>query len=136
MSSMNKVQLIGYIGAKPEMCILEGGVSVATFSIATNARWKNKAGEKQERTDWHRTVVYKNLAELADKYLDKGSQIYLEGELRNRSWEEGGEKHYITEIVGNEIKFLDKKDASDKKITKAKATVSKVPPIDEQDIPF
>jgi single-strand DNA-binding protein len=136
MSSLNNVQLIGYIGAKPEIRILEGGVSVATFSIATNARWKNKAGEKKERTDWHRIVVYKNLAELADKYLNKGSQIYLEGELRNRSWDKGGEKHYMTEIVGNEIKFLDKKDASDKKIMKAKAKVSKVPPIDEQDIPF
>jgi single-strand DNA-binding protein len=136
MSSLNNVQLIGYLGAKPEMRILEGGVSVATFSIATNARWKNKAGEKQERTDWHRIIAYKNLAELAEKYLDKGAQIYLEGELRNRSWEKGGETHYMTEIVGNEIKFLDKKDASDKKITKAKAPVSKAPPIDEQDIPF
>lgn len=135
MSSLNNVQLIGYLGAKPEVRILEGGVSVATFSIATNARWKNKAGEQQERTDWHRIIAYQNLAELAERYLDKGSQIYLAGELRNRSWEKGGETHYMTEIVRNEIKFLDKKDASDKKITKAKAPVSKVPTIEEKDIP-
>ena len=135
MASLNKVQLIGFLGAKPELRVLEGGVSVATFNIATNARWKNKAGEQQERTDWHRVVVYKNLAELADKHLDKGAQIYLEGELRNRSWVKEGETHYTTEVVGSEFKFLDRKDASDVKITKVKAPVAVGPVLDSDEIP-
>lgn len=148
MASLNRVELIGFLGAKPELRVVGDGVSVATFNVATNAHWKNKAGEKQERTDWHRVVVYRGLAELADKYLDKGSQIFLEGSLQNRSYEDkDGVTRYVTEIIGSGFQFLDKKESAEvvekaKEAAKPKGKKGAVklapdaPAIDPSDCPF
>lgn len=109
MSSLNKVCLIGNLGNDPEMRYTVDGVAIANLSIATSERWKDKDGKKQEKTEWHRIVFYKGLAEVAGEYLKKGAMIYLEGKLRTREWEDKeGIKRFTTEITGNLLKMLDK----------------------------
>jgi len=109
MSGVNKVILIGNLGKDPEVRSLEGGAKVASFSLATNEVFKGKDGNKVEQTEWHNIVVWRGLAELAEKYLKKGSQIYLEGKIKTRSWDDKeGNKRYITEIVGDQMTFLGK----------------------------
>ena len=110
MANLNKVLLIGRLEQDPEIRDA-GGSSVANFSIATNENWTDKDGEKQERTEWHNIVAWDKLADLASSYLYKGSNIYCEGKLQTRSWEtEQGEKKYKTEVVINQLQFLDKKE--------------------------
>jgi single-strand DNA-binding protein len=107
MSHLNKVTLIGNLGADPEIKHLESGATVANFTMATSESWKDKnSGEKKEKTEWHRITVWRKLAEICGEYLHKGSKIYLEGKLQTRSWEADGQKKYITEIIANDIKFL------------------------------
>ncbi len=109
MSGVNKVILIGNLGKDPEVRSIEGGAKVATFSLATNEVFKGKDGNKVEQTEWHNIVVWRGLAELAEKYLKKGNQIYLEGRIKTRSWDDKeGNKRYITEIVGDNMTFLGK----------------------------
>jgi single-strand DNA-binding protein len=109
MSGVNKVILVGNLGKDPEVRSLEGGAKVASFSLATNEIFKGKDGNKVEQTEWHNIVVWRGLAELAEKYLKKGSQIYLEGKIKTRSWDDKeGNKRYITEIVGDQMTFLGK----------------------------
>lgn len=109
MSGVNKVILIGNLGKDPEVRSIEGGTKVASFSLATNEIYKGKDGNKVEQTEWHNIVVWRGLAELAEKYLRKGSQIYLEGKIKTRSWDDKeGNKRYITEIVGDSMNFLGK----------------------------
>lgn len=109
MSGVNKVILIGNLGKDPEVRSIEGGAKVASFSLATNEVFKGKDGNKVEQTEWHNIVVWRGLAELAEKYLKKGSQIYLEGRIKTRSWDDKeGNKRYITEIVGDTMTFLGK----------------------------
>jgi single-strand DNA-binding protein len=109
MSGVNKVILVGNLGKDPEVRSIEGGAKVATFSLATNEVFKGKDGNKVEQTEWHNIVVWRGLAELAEKYLRKGSQIYLEGRIKTRSWDDKeGNKKYITEIVGDNMTFLGK----------------------------
>lgn len=105
---VNKVILIGNLGRDPEMRSLPSGQAVATFSIATNRRWKDKSGDKQEQTEWHNIVVFGRQAEVAGQYLTKGKQIYLEGRLQTRSWDDkqSGEKKYRTEIVCENFQML------------------------------
>lgn len=103
--SLNKVMLIGNLGKAPEVRTLENG-KVATFSIATSEKYKNQQGELVENTQWHNIVIWNKLAELAEKYLVKGSQIYLGGKLSHRSYEKDGVTKYITEVVGSEMRFL------------------------------
>lgn len=105
---VNKVILIGNLGRDPEMRSLPSGQAVATFSIATNRRWKDKEGQKQEQTEWHNIVVFGRQAEVAGQYLTKGKQIYLEGRLQTRSWDDkqSGEKKYRTEIVCENFQML------------------------------
>ena len=113
MSGINKVIIIGRMGADPEVKTVTGGNTVARLSVATSEQWKDREGQKQERTEWHRVVVWGKLAELCGKYLAKGRQVYVEGRLQTRSWEDQqGQKKYATEIVANTVQFLGSGGAS------------------------
>ncbi len=105
--SVNKAILVGNLGKDPELRYTPSGTAVCTFSIATSDRFKNKQGEQQERTEWHNIVVWAGLAEICGKYLTKGKQVYIEGRIQNRSYDDrDGNKRYITEIVANEMQML------------------------------
>ncbi len=107
MSGVNKVIVLGRLGADPEVKNVSANQTVARLSIATSENWTDKEGQKQERTEWHRIVVWGKLAELCGKYLTKGRQVYVEGRLQTRSWEDQqGQKKYTTEIVANTVQFL------------------------------
>ena len=106
--SINKVTLIGNLGKDPEVRHTQDGAPIVTLAIATSDSWKDKAtGEKREKTEWHRVVMFGKLAEIAGEYLKKGSKVYIEGELRTRDWEKDGQKHYTTEVVASEMQMLD-----------------------------
>lgn len=108
MSGVNRVILIGNVGNDPEVRHMPNGDTVANVTIATSEQWKDKnTGEKQERTEWHRIVFFKRLAEIVEQYVKKGSKIYVEGRLQTRSWEQDGVKRYTTEIVASEMQMLD-----------------------------
>lgn len=105
---INKVILIGNLGADPETRYLPSGGAVTNVTIATNEQWVDKAsGERKERAEFHRIVMFNKLAEIAGEYLKKGSKVYVEGSLRTRQWEKDGQKHYTTEIVASEMQMLD-----------------------------
>lgn len=108
---INKVILIGNLGTDPEVRTMNNGNPVATFSLATNESWKDKAtGEKQERTEWHRIACFNRLAEIVGEYIKKGSKLYVEGSLRTRKWQDQeGKDRYTTEIVAADIQMLDGK---------------------------
>ncbi len=108
MASLNKVILIGHLGADPDMRYLPDGTPVASLRLATTDTWKDKnTGEKQEKTEWHRLSLFRGLAEIAGRYLRKGAQVYVEGSLRTRKWTDpSGVDHYTTEIVADELKML------------------------------
>ena len=111
MAGVNKVILIGNLGKDPEVRYLEGGSAVAKFTLATTESYKDKTGKKIDQTEWHNIVVWRGLAEVAEKYLKKGMQIYVEGKLRSRSWEDKeGNKKYTTEIVGDTFTILGRKE--------------------------
>ncbi len=105
---INKVILIGNLGADPETRAMPSGMTVANLRIATSESWKDKqSGEQQERTEWHRVALFGRLAEIAGEYLRKGSQVYIEGSLRTRKWtDKQGNERYSTEIVGNDMQML------------------------------
>ena len=106
-SIRNKVQLIGNLGVHPEVKVLESGMKLAKFTLATNESYKNADGEKVTETDWHQVVAWNKTAELVESYLKKGSEIALEGKLSTRSWQdEAGQKRYTTEVICHEIVFL------------------------------
>lgn len=108
--SFNKVILIGNVGKDPEVRHLETGIAVASFTLATTERYKNRNGELQDQTEWHNIVCWRNLAELSEKYIKKGAQIFVEGKIRTRSWaDQTGAKRYTTEIVADNIRLLDRK---------------------------
>jgi|ERR1035437_10990482 single-strand DNA-binding protein len=129
MAGVNKVILVGNLGKDPEVRHLEGGAVVANFPLATTESYKDKTGQRNEQTEWHNIVVWRGLAEIAEKYLKKGMTIYIEGKLRTRSWDDKeGHKRYTTEIVGDTFTILSKKEhsqsstaADDAGITGAKA---------------
>ncbi len=107
MAGVNKVIVVGRLGADPEVKNISPEQTVARLSVATSESWNDRNGQKQERTEWHRIVVWGKLAELCGKYLSKGRQVYLEGKLQTRSWEDDqGVKKYTTEIVANTVQFL------------------------------
>ena len=108
MASVNKVILVGNLGKDPELRTTTGGHSVVGFSIATTEKYPNSQGVQQERTEWHRIVVWGKQAENCAKYLRKGSSVFVEGKLQTRSWDDAqsGQKRYQTEIVGDRIQFL------------------------------
>jgi single-strand DNA-binding protein len=105
---INKVILIGNLGADPETRAMPSGSTVANLRIATSESWRDKqTGEQQERTEWHRVAMFGRLAEIAGEYLKKGSQVYIEGSLRTRKWtDKQGQERYSTEIIGNELQML------------------------------
>jgi len=106
---LNKVMLIGRLGADPEVRFLPSGGSVATIRLATSRRWKDKqTGERKEETEWHRVVFFSRLAEIAGEYLKKGSQVYVEGRIRTQKWQgQDGQDRYTTEIVADSMNMLD-----------------------------
>ncbi len=107
MAGVNKVIIVGRLGADPELKAVGNGQSVARLNIATSENWTGKDGQKQERTEWHRVVVWGRQAENCGKHLAKGRQVYIEGRLQTRSWEDqSGQKRYTTEIVANVVQFL------------------------------
>jgi single-strand DNA-binding protein len=107
MASVNKVILLGNLGADPELRYTPSGRGVVNFNIATSRTWNNKDGEKQEETEWHRIVAWDKLAEICGEYLKKGSQVYIEGRLQTRSWEDkNGIKRYTTEAVAMDMRML------------------------------
>ncbi len=107
MAGLNKVMLIGNLGRDPEIRYSQSGLAVVNFTIATSEQWTDKGtGERQEKTEWHRIVVFGKQAETCSKYLSKGSSIYIEGRLQTRSWEKDGQTHYTTEIVASNFQFL------------------------------
>ena len=106
---INKVILVGNLGADPENRTSQTGNAITNISVATSETWKDKStGQQQERTEWHRVVFFNRLAEIAAEYLRKGSKVYVEGSLRTRKWQDqNGQDRYTTEVVGNEMQMLD-----------------------------
>src|SRR5512146_765832 len=106
--SVNKVILVGHLGKDPEVKYTPSGTAVASFSIATSERYKDKDGNWQDRTEWHNIVLWQRLAEIAGEYLKKGSKVYIEGKLQTRSWEDKqtNQKRYMTEVVANDLVLL------------------------------
>lgn len=142
--SVNKAIIIGNLGNNPEIKSLQSGDKLATFSVATSERWIDKNnGEKKERTEWHRVVIYnKGLVSLAEKYLKKGSKVYLAGQIETRKWQDqGGNERYTTEIVlrpfGSELCMLDNKESQQRNTNIAQDYQKPLENNDlEDDIPF
>ena len=110
MRGVNRVTLIGNLGKDPDMQFLEGNIGVAKFSLATTETFKDRSGKLISQTEWHTVVLWRGLAELAQKYLHRGSLVYIEGRLKTRSWEDkDGNKKFATEIVGDNLIMLDKR---------------------------
>ena len=109
MGNLNKVMLIGRLGKDPEIRYTQSGSAVANFSLATDEYWTDAQGQRQQRTEWHNIVVWNKLADLAQNYLKQGSQVYVEGRLQTRSWDDAqtGQKRYRTEVVASTLQFLD-----------------------------
>ena len=126
---VNKVILVGNLGSDPQMRYTPNGTAVANFSLATNESYTDKDGNRQEQTEWHRIVAWARLAEVCGEYLTKGKQIYVEGKLRTRSWEQDGVKRYTTEIVAREMQMLGSRQDGG-------TYGDYVPPPDDDDIPF
>ncbi len=148
---LNKVMIIGNLGAEPEVRYTAGGSAMANVNIATSETWRDKqTGEQQEKTEWHRVVFFGKLAEIVQQYVHKGSKIYIEGRLQTRKWQDkDGQDRYTTEIVANEMQMLDSKGGSSASFEPAQqaapaqtpaqpAPSSSAPQIDDfdDDIPF
>lgn len=113
MGSLNKVLLIGHLGADPEVRYTQSNTAVATMNLATHERFKDSNGDWQERTEWHRVIAWGRLAEVCQQYIKKGSQIYVEGSLQTRSWQDkDGQTKYTTEIKASALQMLDSKSGS------------------------
>ncbi len=112
MAGVNKVIIIGNLGRDPEIKYTQSNVPVANFSVATTESWKDKnSGEWQEKTEWHRVVAWRHLAERAERYLRKGKQVYVEGRLETRKWQgQDGQERYTTEIIANQLMLLGRRD--------------------------
>jgi single-strand DNA-binding protein len=112
MASVNKVILMGNLGKDPEVRFMPNGDAVCNFSIATTDNWKDKNGEKQERTEWHNIVMYRKLAEIAGEYLKKGRPVFIEGRLQTRKWQtKEGQDRYTTEIIAESMQMLGGRDS-------------------------
>lgn len=139
MASVNKVILIGNLGADPELRYTPAGRGVVNFRMATTRNWTTKDGEKREETEWHRIVAWDKLAEICGEYLKKGSPVYIEGRIQTRSWEDqSGTKRWSTEIVAGEMKMLGSRQSSE-----TQGSSSTPPPDDlpstfeaDDDLPF
>jgi len=129
MRGLNKVTLIGRLGRDPEIRYFESGTAKANFPLATSETYTNKEGQRVENTEWHNIIFWRQLAEIAEKYLKKGALVYIEGKLRTRSWDDqDGNKKYITEIEGNNLIMLDKAPSSDAAASQAQKAETNVNP--------
>lgn len=138
MASVNKVILVGSLGRDPETRYMPDGGAVTNFSMATTESWKDKSGEKQEKTEWHRISTFQKLAEICGEYLKKGSSVYIEGRLQTRKWtDKDGVDKYTTEIIADRMQMLGAKSES-KPAEKPATKQAKVAPDDDfqDDIPF
>ncbi len=137
--SVNKVILIGRLGKDPESRTIDSGVKVSKFPLATSEYYKNKNGERVEQTEWHNVVMWRGLADVAEKYLKKGDQVYIEGKLQTRSYEQDNVKKYFTEVVADNMTMLGSKKDSDQG-GNAPSQVNEEPPEPqpkpEDDLPF
>ena len=153
MAGINKVILVGNLGAKPEVKYASNGNAISNLSVATSESWTDKStGQKQERTEWHRVSLFGKLAEIAGQYLDKGSKVYVEGKLQTRKWQDqNGQDRYTTEVVvsgfNGTLQMLDRRDdsssstpAPSKDVTEKSQTEPTITPVSkdefEDDIPF
>ena len=138
MAGVNKVILIGNLGKDPEVKYLDSGVAVANFSLATTESYKNKEGERVSQTEWHNIVLWRGLAEVAEKWLKKGSSVYIEGKIRNRKWEDKeGNTRYTTEILGDNMTMLGKKEDSSAEKTETTPEQECIPQEEKgDDLPF
>lgn len=130
MASVNKVILVGNLGADPEIRYMPSGDPIANLRVATTDSYKDKSsGEKKETTEWHRVVMFNRLAEIAGQYLKKGSQVYLEGRIQTRKWtDKEGQERYSTEVVANEMKMLGKREGMGAPADNDGADYSPTPP--------
>ena len=140
-SGINKVILVGNLGKDPDMRYTAGGDAVANLSIATSESWNdNQTGEKKEKTEWHRVVFFRRIAEVCGEYLKKGSSVYIEGSLRTRDWEDDqGNKRYTTEIIGREMQMLGGRRSEDNKDQSPQMSSSSPQPEEgliDDEIPF
>jgi single-strand DNA-binding protein len=145
MRGVNRVMLIGNLGKDPDVQYLEGNIGVAKFSLATTETYKDKGGRLVSQTEWHTVVLWRGLADLAQKYLHKGSLVYIEGRLRTRSWEDKeGNKKFATEVVGDNLIMLDKRGEANMNFHNTQnegmdgLSNAEMPPITEprEDLPF
>ncbi len=142
MSGVNKVILIGHLGKDPEVRTIEGEKKVARFSLATTEYYRDRSGDRKGITEWHNITCWNNLAEIAEKYLTKGKQVYIEGKIRSRSWEDNGVKKYATDIVADNFTMLGSKSDSDSDkyvSNETTDTTTEEPPFlkeDSDDLPF
>lgn len=147
MAGVNKVILLGNLGRDPELRYTQGGQAVANFTLATSENWNDKNGERVERTEWHRVVVWGKVAELCSKYLSKGRSVYLEGRIQTREWEDKeGQKRYTTEVNAQTVQFLGNNRSEGSEASKgentqpesipADSTSGGGPPAPGDDIPF
>lgn len=136
MAGVNRVILIGNLGREPEIRSFEGGVKKASFPLATTETYRNREGERTEHTEWHNLILWRGLAEIAEKYLHKGSSIYVEGRIRSRSWDDpNGQKKYITEVeVLNMVMLGGKRDEGNG--ASAQAPEVESGEVSEDDLPF
>ena len=146
MAGINKAIIVGRLGKDPEMRYMPDGTAIANFTVATSEDWKDKStGEKKERTEWHRIVAFQKLGEICGEYLSKGKQVYIEGRIQTRSWDDkDGNKRYTTEIVASTVQMLGSRDEGIKKNSgefdsgfKGGGSFSRSEgPVGEDDIPF
>ena len=139
MASINKVILLGNLGADPEIRYTAGGDAVATVSVATSSSWNDKqSGEKREKTEWHRVVFFRRLAEIVGEYLKKGSSIYVEGQLQTNSYEDKntGERKFSTQIVAREMQMLGSRNNMDGQQDSPQEMQSQESPAFDDEIPF
>jgi single-strand DNA-binding protein len=141
MPSLNKVMIIGNVGTEPEMRFIASGKPVTTFSVATNRIYSGADGERKEETEWFNIVVWNKLAELCNQFLGKGRLVYVEGRFRTRSWEgQDGQKHYRTELIAEQVTFLDKSgqplDKNAQSVAENGQSGEKPDAIEPDDIPF
>jgi single-strand DNA-binding protein len=137
MAGVNKAILVGNLGADPEMRYTPSGTAVANFNIATSETRKNKEGQKETQTEWHKIVAFGRLAEICGEYLSKGKQVYVEGRIQNRTWEDrDGNKRYTTEIIINTMQMLGSREGARADAPQGGPPESDAPAADIEDVPF
>jgi single-strand DNA-binding protein len=133
--TLNRVQLIGRLGADPQMRYTQSGTAVTTFSLATNRQWQSKDGDFREETDWHSIVAWDKLGQICSEHLTKGRLVYIEGRLQNRSWEQDGQTRYKTEIVASDMLILDSRGTAGEEAAPQIASAPAVEPERSRKVP-